>query len=496
MKNTIRTSPFMIDLFTTTVTSVLTIISFIIVTRILADGLGPEKFGAYSLVRRILSTIEPFSTLGMGVALSRYLAIGNDEEAQSGYFLSGFILVMLTCLMIVVIGLPFKNKLTQIIFHSSSYRSLYVSMLFLIVGYSFYIVLYSYYRGLGHMGRANLWQLGVMAVVPIIIVIIYARSAKVDQIVFLFGLCFFSAFIPLLFFAAKVIKHLRGVVFPRNQIRELLQYGLPRIPSQIAFWGMLMLGPFMAPYFGGIKDAGYLVVSQSLLRVVEGGIEGFSRVALPKVTKILAEGRQEFLTGRINDLIAFIIHFGLFTTMHLFIWTDHIVWVWLGNQYGEVIPIMKITVLAIVPFMAYSMLRSIIDAIEVKAVNAFNLYLSFSVALFITVVLAKAGLGSIGLAIGMTGGFWALGILTIRFLWKLYKIEIRSLSMKESVFLNLIFILLAFPMKYWLETHLSGTKLLGMAFLMEMVFLFLYCFILWKLSVRWTVELMERVFRV
>jgi uncharacterized membrane protein YjfL (UPF0719 family) len=41
MRHSIRTSPFMKDVIWTTVTSVLTILSFIVVTRILADGLGP-----------------------------------------------------------------------------------------------------------------------------------------------------------------------------------------------------------------------------------------------------------------------------------------------------------------------------------------------------------------------------------------------------------------------------------------------------------------------
>jgi O-antigen/teichoic acid export membrane protein len=37
------------------------------VTRLLAQGLGPEEFGAYSLTRRIVTTILPFSTLAMGI---------------------------------------------------------------------------------------------------------------------------------------------------------------------------------------------------------------------------------------------------------------------------------------------------------------------------------------------------------------------------------------------------------------------------------------------
>ena len=59
----IHPSPFVKDILFTTITSVLTTVSAIVVTRLLAEGLGPEKFGAYSLSRRMLATIAPFSLL-------------------------------------------------------------------------------------------------------------------------------------------------------------------------------------------------------------------------------------------------------------------------------------------------------------------------------------------------------------------------------------------------------------------------------------------------
>ena len=69
-----RISPFLRDVVITSLTSMITILSMIIVTHLLAKGLGPEEFGAYSLTRRLVSiTLLLFSTLTMGVALARYI---------------------------------------------------------------------------------------------------------------------------------------------------------------------------------------------------------------------------------------------------------------------------------------------------------------------------------------------------------------------------------------------------------------------------------------
>lgn len=52
----VHPSPFVKDILFTTITSVLTTVSTIVVTRLLAEGLGPEKFGANLLSRRTLAT--------------------------------------------------------------------------------------------------------------------------------------------------------------------------------------------------------------------------------------------------------------------------------------------------------------------------------------------------------------------------------------------------------------------------------------------------------
>jgi O-antigen/teichoic acid export membrane protein len=495
MRHSIQTSPFMKDVIWTSVTSVLTILSFIVVTRILADGLGPERFGAYSMVRRILATIEPFSTLGMGVALSRYIAIADSEEKRAHYFLGGMASVLTSCLLLVVAGLLFQHALTQSIFHSAEYRPLFLAMLFLIVGYSLYVALYSLYRGLGRMDLANYWQLALMAVAPIPVAVLFVPSGRVDWIVLLLGAGFFLAAMPLIACAVKSFSHSRGGLPPWAHWREILGYSLPRVPTQIAFGGILMVGPFFAPYFGGMKEAGYLVVSESVLRVVEGGVEGFSRVALPAVARIHAEGRREFLRLRMNDLMSFIFHIGFFATVHLFLWADQIVLVWLGRAYEEVIPLMRWTILAIVPFIAYSMLRSVIDAVEKKAVNARNLYVALATCLTASLGMAFAGLGILGLALGMTAGFWVLGVLTCRFLWRLYETRMADLFVTDAIVLNVVLGAAAIGLKYGLEKYLSGLILISVALVLECALFLLYCMVLWKRSVPWTLQLMERLVR-
>ena len=110
-----KISPFLQDFAATAVVSVITGASAILVTRLLARGVGPEGFGAYSLSRRILATVTPFSTFATGVAVARYVAMARDEAAKVQYLLAGVLLGVLPSLCVLVLGLTFADSLSLLI---------------------------------------------------------------------------------------------------------------------------------------------------------------------------------------------------------------------------------------------------------------------------------------------------------------------------------------------------------------------------------------------
>ncbi|MCK4820603.1 hypothetical protein KA005_32865, partial [bacterium] len=88
----IKLSPFLKNIVTTTITSFVSIISVIFIMRFLAQGLGPEEFGAYSLARRIIANIIPVATLLIDYALARYIATTKDSKLRGSYVVSSIIL--------------------------------------------------------------------------------------------------------------------------------------------------------------------------------------------------------------------------------------------------------------------------------------------------------------------------------------------------------------------------------------------------------------------
>jgi O-antigen/teichoic acid export membrane protein len=493
MVKTLKLSPFLKDLALTTATSIATGLSLIIVTRLLAQGFGPEGFGAYVLSRRILTIALPCSTLAMGVTVARYIAITEDAGSRFRFLLGGIILGVAPSMGIFFIGIIFLDSLTTIVFHSVGYSSVWIATLFMVVGYSFYTALYAFYRGSGQMWKANLWQLVVMALGPIVIAGISARPSQVAWTLFLMGALAYTTTVPLGIYVSRGVSSYRQNLNIISPLKELFHYGLPRVPGGFALASILATGPLLAPYFGSLQDAGYLIAGQAVFSLTEMMIMAFGLIVLPKAAQLFAEGKVEFLRERVGDILTLAIHLGLFAAIHFVLWTDQIILVWLGHQYLDAIPLMRILFLALIPYLAYIMLRSIIDTVEEQAVNARNLYVALIVAVTSSLVLAKIGLGVLGLAIGTTLGFVALGLSTVRYLWRANWIMAEGFCLKECLWLNIGAFGIALGFKSLIVQSYAPVTVIGMALLMESILFSLYCFMLRKLKIRWVIQLEQRV---
>ena len=489
----IKLSAFLKDIVTTTITSLITIISMIFITRFLAKGLGPEEFGAYSLARRIISNIAPLATLSIGVALARYIAMTHKSKIQCSYIVSSIISTGATLVLLFIIAVTASRQLSHLIFHSNEYLKLYYASFFFLGGYSIFLITYAYFRGMQKFNTANSLQLCSMAIIPLIVSSIFAYKKNLSLIVFLMGLAFYLSLIPLVLIIIKT--KLPRISDIRLSMKTLLKYSIPRVPADFALAGLLTLGPILAGYIGGLKDAGYFVVGQSVFRVMESAIVGFGLVALPKVSQLLAEDKVEFLKSKIEDILIMILQLGLFVTIHTFIWSREIVLVWLGPEYIEAVPIMKIIILSLGPYLGYVILRSIVDAVEVRAINTLNLSLSLIFAAFISIIFIYAGFGIIGLATGTTIGFVTLGIMTSGYLMKRYQISFENFMLRWVILLNILFASFVFLIKQYIASFLTQSNILIIGFLIEGLLFLCYLYFFYRKNTRWVLELKKRLFR-
>ncbi len=409
-------SPFLRDVLLSGATTAGIMVSMVLVTGWLAAALGPVAFGVYALSRRLVSAVGAIAPGPLGVALTRSVAMNPEPRQRYAYLWAGTLLALGPSLAILAAGIAGSAFWADLLLSDSRYAPELVSALGLALAMAVYSVVFSRLRGGREIARANRWQLWVMAAGPVIVVGLGAWRGQVALILVLLGGVALTAAVPLVgWLAAGVRTGVRWAAI-REPLRALLRYGLPRVPGAAALAGLLAIGPFLAPYVGDVRQAGYFVAGQSVLRIVEASTAAFGLVALPRVSELQTAGRQEFLRDRVEDLVGFLLHLGLFAGLQLFIWAPEIVRVWLGREYAAATPMIRVLLVALVPYLAYTLLRSVIDGMEERPVNTLNLYAALGCTAVLSVGLAGAGLDGLGLAIASALGFLLLGALTFRFL--------------------------------------------------------------------------------
>ena len=487
-------SKFIRDLISTTITSVVTIVCLVVLMRVLAIGLGPDDFGAFSLVRRIFSTIEPLSSLAMGVAITRFVALYDDTNERNYVLLAGCLLSLVFAVLLFAVFNVFSIELGSIIFHDQvRYSDLFFSMTLMFIGYSIFISVYAFYRGVGEMGKANLWQLLVIAVGPLIASFFYSSGDELAALVLLFAILMYLAIIPLFIQLRKICIRNFDKKKLEAHLRSLFFYGMPRVPGYLLYGALLAVGPLWAPYMGSLREAGYLVIGQSILRIVESGTEAFGRVALPKITALHNKNGKHGISGEITNLVSFLIHIGIFATIHLYIWTDLIVVVWLGENFIEAAWTIKILILSILPFLMFVTLRTVIDAVEVKAVITLYLLVGFLVTIATSFLLSLFGIGAISLAIGTSCGIFVLGVLVSVRVFVDFKLKLSDLAIVKCVIANAVLFLVSYVVFLMLASNTFSFKMFVSVIFIETGLFCFYLYALNKFKVAWLRSLMTRL---
>jgi O-antigen/teichoic acid export membrane protein len=481
-------SPFIKDVSFTFFTSIIVSLSSIYITRLFAQGMGPDEFGAYSLARRVAFLITTISSFDIGISIARYLGINQNKPGRGiEYFWIATCVVIIGTLTVISIGLLFSKRFSIVIFQSDNYEALFHATLLFVTGLNAYFLIYAYYRGRGEIYVSNLWQFMLLSVGSVAIAILFKENANATEITLYMSYLYLIA-IPFLFYIIiSNFAKIKAAGFFLRKTKELLIYAGPRVAGGLTYQGFLSLGSLLAAYFCNLKDAGFIIIAQSLIIMfIETAMGSFGIVALPRAAQVFAENRQKYLEERINNLFSFIIQIGIFFTIHLLIWSDVIIIGWFGKSYDSAIILTRIISIAILPYMCFTMLKSIIDAVEIKAINTLNLLIALVVALITAIGLATIGFGISGIAIGMTIGFFALGYLTIKYLMKLYPLKLAEIKLFKVFSINII---LFFP-SYWLhslEMFYSMNNILPflLAFIFGCALFILYLVLLRGLKVHW-----------
>lgn len=432
--------------------SVLTAVCLLVTTRFLARNLGAEMFGTYSVLRQILVVMEPFVLLSSGIALTRCIAMSRSESETQKISLAGMIILLVTLGAANITGILFACKFSNYLFKDKiTGLGAFVAFLAYFNSYFIFVYYYSCMRGRDLMQKANVWQIIGVGLVPMLISFLTVRWTSLSMIFWLGSIPLMAAIIPVIYdVSPEAFREFKAI---REKLYELLAFGIPRVPGTLLYNGMLAFGPILANYVESSRASGYLVISQSFLKMIETGVEGFNRVALPAFSRqSVSHNRNEF-KQHLSEIVMIIIDFGTFISIQLLVWAPSIIPCWLGENYSSAIRPTQILAVGIVPYLMYVTLRSILDAFEKNALNSKYVPVSCMTTVGGVVILLHFKIGLQSYPIGLVMGFLVLGMLNFRKVLKMFNIHYRNVIDRLSIFLAFVVGLVSFR----IQSHYFST---------------------------------------
>jgi O-antigen/teichoic acid export membrane protein len=361
-------------------TEFLVLAASLLALRLAARYWGTAGFGEFVIARRVFGMLYLPVLGGLGLALTRYMASYRDEHPESvGQYLGAAFLALLPLLALQALILNlWPQALGRLLLGTDGYRGLMRSLSLAVAGLALHGLAYGAFRGLLDMRRANLLQALDMGVVPLALFAV--SGLRVETYVALLGSVWLVAGAgAVLWLLARHLGSARGGggAALRGRARELLGYGLPRVPGEFALGALLALPVTLAARFAGVAEAGYVGLGVAVVQMVGSVFAPLGQVLLPMVSARARQAHHD-LVGEVSRLTWICVGLAALALVGIELLAGLGVTLYLGPAFVPAVPLVRITVLGAVPYVAYVVLRNILDALHVVPLNAKNLVIALA----------------------------------------------------------------------------------------------------------------------
>ncbi len=405
-----------VDYLITFVSEFAVLASGLLVLRLAANYWGAAGFGEYVVLRRSLALLQLPLLCNMGVAVSRYVAISQARASGSSvrdYFDGALLVTACGAVAATLVSAVAAGPLAELLFGNGAYASLSRAAGFALPGLLFHGVTYGYLRGMLALKAANLLQFTNLGLVPAAVLLVPGLSVAAS--VTAMGSCWLA--VSLVAIGASLARAGgRQASFALRPVTELLRYGLPRVPGEFALAALFSLPVTIAAHRGGPASAGMLGLGLSLLSMVGSMFAPLGQVLLPTASRWASEPLRDDLEREVRSVLLWCSAIALVMASVLAVSARGLILWYVGMAFAPAVPIARVLLVAAVPFVWYVVLRNVLDALDVRALNARNLV----VALVVLVSGSVAGGKSLA-PYAVVAGVWCLGLLTVRDAWRLLR---------------------------------------------------------------------------
>ena len=384
------------------------LLSQVLAYKFAAHYLGEHGFALYAVARRTISLLVPIPLLGLSVGLPRFIgrSIRSNPDAVNGYYGAALKYVAVSTFLFVALVNWKAAYFAYTFFGNAQYATFALPLSAMIFGLAAHNIVYAYFRGYLAMRKANILQFVNLGVVPLLCFVAFRHS--VVRLLLLMGVLWI-----LVASAGMCLTPFRSIrTISSSQSKELLGYGLQRIPGDFLMAGLLALPVTFVAHGSGLEKAGFLAFGISILSMIGALFTPIGLILLPKASLLLASQDHATLRRHVIRLAQTTLAVTAFLCLSIEAFSPVLIRLYLGKSFSEIVPIMRFIGLGAIPYGFYFALRGLVDAFHIRAVNTLNIAIAFSLFLLSSGLLVHQG-SAFCMTFPLVLGLYILGALTI-----------------------------------------------------------------------------------
>jgi O-antigen/teichoic acid export membrane protein len=357
------------DSLLTYATEGLALLGMVLTYRLAAQA-GKEGMDVYVIARRTVAFLFPLVLMGAMVGLTRHVAMSPSPQVARRYLLGALSLVAPLGALVCVVGWAFAKPLAWMLFDDPGSAAWVPPIGVMTTGIALHGVSYGYLRGRGAIVMANALQFVVLALAPCLAFVFHRDMADV---LWTTGYAWVGA--PVLSILPDLLAGSAGPI--GRERAELLRYGLPRVPGDVALGALLTVPGYVALRTHGLGLSGEVGFGATLLNIAAAAFSPVALLLLPSASAQLAKGDHGGLAKRVQRMSRLILLASIALTVGFELLAAPVLEVYLGPPGAQYLPMSRLIFIAALPFAYFNGMRSLLDAYFRTPRNGINLTKSF-----------------------------------------------------------------------------------------------------------------------
>ncbi|WP_273041177.1 flippase [Thermodesulfovibrio thiophilus] len=335
--------------------------------------LGPEKFGLIAFSQAFIQYFNILTDYGFNLSATREISIHRDSKEKLNEIFSSVMIIKVALLVISFI------IMTIIVFSFEKFRQdwlIYYLTFGMVLGQVLFPVWF--FQGMERMKYITYLNITARLIftVAIFVFIHHERDFLYVPLINTLGMLM-AGFIALwiIFKDFKINFKMPSITETKHQFRE----GWYIFISTVAISFYTISNTFILGLFTNNTIVGYYSGAEKIVKAIQGLLSPVSQAIYPYISKLASQSKEQALS-LVKKMIKLIGQVGLIISLFLFIFSNIIVKILLGNQYQE-----SVTVLRILSFLPF--IIGLSNVLGIQTMLTFNYKKAFSNILIATSII-------------------------------------------------------------------------------------------------------------